>query len=141
MRCGIAEYAQRIERSDGVLCLLRIVYALWLINNNNGVCVLYEADSSVAVQPVLLLIYHVFGFSESVDVDNHNFDIRACGELPHIGQLCAVVNKIAARGVIVNRRKMLLRYLQGFIYALANSNARNNNDKLCKSIKTVKLID
>ena len=38
---------------------------------------------------------------------------------------------------VIEGGKVLLRCLQGFIYALADSDARHNDDKLCKAVQTV----
>ena len=114
-----------------------VVHTLRLVDDNNRPCRLDVADGRIAVQFVLLLIDDVLGLSESIDIDNHNLNIRAGGKLPHIGQLCAVVYEIAARYIVIERGKMLLRRLQGFIHAFADCNAGDNDNKLGKAIQTV----
>ena len=137
MRCGIAEYAQRIKRGNRLLGLLRIVYALRLVNDNDGICRLYVAYRRIAVELVLLLVNDVFRLTECVNIDDHDLDIGADGKLPHVGQLRRIIDKVSAGRIVIERRKMLLRCLQGFIHALADGYAGHNNDKLGKTIKAV----
>ena len=108
----IAENAKGRKGRDSGFCLLGVVHTLRLVNDNDRAGSLYVVDGRVAVQLVLLLIYHVFGLAKSVNIDNHNFYICARRKLPHIGELRAVVDEIAARCIIVQSRKMLLCYLQ-----------------------------
>ena len=72
-----------------------------------------------------------------VNIDDHDLDIGAGGKLPHVGQLGRIIDKVSAGRIVIERRKMLLRCLQGFIHALADGYAGHNNDKLGKTIKAV----
>ena len=149
------------------------VHALRLVNDNDRAGCADIAYRRVAVQFVLLLVDNIFSLAESVNIDNHNLNIRIdiegkdgkvsrkavtvrpgadlyklsgnrslyegyavsgidctpgmeqielsntdvvrLGKAMHVGQLRGIVDKIAARGVVIERGKMLLRRLQGFI--------------------------
>ena len=139
--CRIAKYTQWLKGGNRVLCLLGIIHALRLVDDDNGTCSLYVSDRRVTVQPVMLLVNDIFSFSESIDIDNHDFDICAVRKLPYIRQLCAVIDEITAGSIIIECGKMLLCALQRFIYALADCHAGNNDDKLGKAIQTVQFIN
>ncbi len=81
-------------------------------------CVLNKAHSRFTVEPILRLIDDVLRFLESVDVNNHHFDIGTGGKLPHVGQLGRVVDEVPAWHVVVLQAEMLLRDLKGFVDAL-----------------------
>ena len=78
-------------------------------------------------------------FFEGVDVDDHDFDIGAGGELAYIGQSGAVVNEIAARGVVVENAEVFVRDLEGFVHAFADGYGRNHDDELGKTEALVQL--
>ncbi|MPM08125.1 hypothetical protein SDC9_54437 [bioreactor metagenome] len=141
VRCGIAKHAQRIQRGNSVLCLRRIVHALRLVDDDDGVRVLYVAHGGFAVQLVLYLIDDVLGLFESVDVDDHDLDVRAGGELPNVGQLGRVIYEKAARHVVILQAEMLLCDFKGFIHALADRNGRNDDNELRKAVLPVQLKD
>lgn len=130
----IPEHTQRVQRGDSVLGLLRAVHALGLVNDNDRVRVLNVTNRRLAVEPVLLLVDDVLRLAESVNIDYHDLNIAAGGEGTHIGQLCGVVDKIAAGRVVVEGGKMLLGDLQGLIHALPYSDGRDYDDKLGKAV-------
>ena len=141
VRCRIAKYTQWLKGGNRVLCLLGIIHALRLVDDDDGAGGLYVSDSCVTVQPVMLLVYDIFSLSESVNIDNHNLDICAVRKLPYIGQLCAVVDEITAGGIVIERGKMRLCALQRFIHTFTDCHAGNNDDKLGKAIQAVQFIN
>ncbi len=141
VRCGVTKHTKRRKGRNRIFCLLGIVHALRLVDDDDGVGGLYVSDSCVTVQPVMLLVYDIFSLSESVNIDNHNLDICAVRKLPYIGQLCAVIDEITAGSIIIECGKMLLCALQRFIYALADRHAGNDDDKLGKTMQTVQFIN
>ena len=135
----VTEHTQRVKGGNRILCLLSVIHALRLINDNDRVCVLDVADGRFSVEPVLLLIDDILRLAESVNIDNHDLNIAAGGEKAHIGQLGRVVNEIAAGCVVVKGGKMLLGDLQRLIHALSDGNRRDHDDKLGKTVLLMQL--
>ena len=107
MGSGVTQHTQGIERGNGFLGLWGIVYALGFVDDDDGMGILDKAHGCFAAQPVLGLIDDIFRLLESIDVYNHHFDVGASGELPHIRQLCGVVDKVPARHIVILQVKML----------------------------------
>ena len=133
----VAQHTQGIQCGNGFLGLRGVVYALRFINDDDGVGILNKPHGCLAVQPVLGLIDDVLCLLKSVDVDNHHFDVRAGGELPHIGQLSGAINEIPAGHIVVLQAKMLLSDLERLIDALTDSHRRHHNDKLGEAVFAV----
>ena len=123
------------------LALGVLSYALGFIDDNDRVCVLNKAHSRFTVEPILRLIDDVLRFLESVDVNNHHFDIGTGGKLPHVGQLGRVVDEVPAWHVVVLQAEMLLRDLKGFVDALPDGHRRHHDNKLGESVLAVQLKD
>lgn len=138
---GVPQHTQGIERGNGFLGLGGVVYALGFIDDNDRVCVLNKAHSRFTVEPILRLIDDVLRFLESVDVNNHHFDIGTGGKLPHVGQLGRVVDEVPAWHVVVLQAEMLLRDLKGFVDALPDGHRRHHDNKLGESVLAVQLKD
>lgn len=130
-----------IEIQCAVGCLGCVIHALWLVHNNNGICVLYVPHGSFAAQLVLCLVDDILRFFKGVDVDNHNLNGGAGCKLAHIGELCRIVNEKAAGHIVVLVAKVFSGNFKGFIHALTNRHGRNNNNKLGKAVALVQLKD
>ena len=82
---GVPQHTQGIERGNGFLGLWGVVYTLGFVDDDDGVSILNKAHGRLAAQPILGLIDDILRLLESVDVNNHHFDVGIGGELPNIG--------------------------------------------------------
>ena len=139
MGSRVAQYTQGIQRGNRLFGFSRIVNALRLIDDDDRIGILNIPHSRFAVQLVLRLIDDVFCLFESINIDDHDFNVGAGGKLPYIGKLCGIIDKIAAGNIVVLQAEMLLCNLKRFIYALSNSNGRHNDDEFRKSVPAVQL--
>ena len=81
----VPQYTQGIERGNGFLGLWGVVYTLGFVDDDDGMGILNKAHGRLATQTILGLVDNVLRLLESVDVNNHHFDVGAGGELAHIG--------------------------------------------------------
>ena len=137
----VAQHTQRIQRRDGLFGLGGVVYALGLVDDDDGVCVPDKAHGRLAVQLVLGLVDDVLRLFEGVDVDDHHLDVGAGGKLAHVGQLGGVVDEIPAGHAVVLQGKVLLRDLEGLVHALPDGHRRHYHDELGEAVPPVQLED
>ena len=84
MDSGVPQHTQGVQCGNGFLVLGDVVYALGFVDDDNGMGILDKPHGGYAVEPILGLIDDVLRLLEGVDVNNHHFDVRTGGELPHI---------------------------------------------------------
>ena len=138
---GVPQHTQGIERGNGFLGLWCIVYTLGFVDDDNGVGILNKAHGRFAAQPILGLVDDILRLFESVDVNNHHFDVGTGGKLSHIGQLGGVIDKVPAGHIVVLQAKMLLRDLKGFVDAFPDGHRRHHDNKFGKAVLAVQLKD
>ncbi len=136
---GVAQDTQGIQRRDGLLGLGGIVHALGLIDDDDGVGVLYVPHSRLAVQPVLGLIDDVLRLFEGVDIDDHDLDVGAGGELAHVRQLGRVVDEVPAGYSVILQGEVLLRHLEGLVDTLPDRHGGHHHDELGEAVPPVQL--
>ena len=77
--------------------------------------------------------------AECIYVYHHDLYRIADCEIPHLLGIGAVVYKIVVGYIVIQFFKMLLRYLQGFVYPFLDGNTRHHDDEFRESIGPVQL--
>ena len=106
MRRRIAQGAERIQGTDGFLCLVRAVHALRLVNDDNRIGRANEFNRLAPRQFVglfendvaLLLVFSAGEIlAERINVDDENLNLVADRELAQAVHFLRVVNEFAVR--------------------------------------------
>ena len=138
---GVPQHTQGIECGNGFLGLWGVVYTLGFVDDDDGVGILNKTHGRLTTQPILSLVDDILCFFESINVNNHHFDVGTGGELPHIGQLGRVINKVPTWYIVVLQAKMLLSDLKGFVDTLPDGHRRHHDNKFGKAVLAVQLKD
>lgn len=151
VRCRVAQHEQRAQTLDGGLGLLGVVDALRLVDDDDGLAGAHElaraeaADELLAgsVEEVALLRSAVLlqALVERVDVDDHDLDGARRGEVAHRPHVLRVVHKVVERRAVVERLEVLARGLEALEDALADGDARHDDDELGDAVAAVELVD
>ena len=151
VRGRVAQHEQRAQAFDGGFRLLGVVDALWLVDDDDGLACAHElarAESASelltgTVEEVALLRGAVLleAFVECVDVDDHDLDGARRGEVAHRPHVLRVVHEVVERRAVVKRLEVLARGLEALEDALADGNARHDDDELRDAVAAVQLVD
>ena len=80
-------------------------------------------------------------FSEGINIDNHDLNIRTGGKVSYIGKFAGVIDKIVETDILIKLTKMVHRDLQRLIHPFFNGDGRNNNNELGEAIEPVHFKD
>ena len=151
VRSRVAQHEQRAQALDGGLGLLGVVHALGLVDYDDGLAGAHElawaeaADELLAgsVEEVALLCGAVLieALVERVDVNDHDLDGARRGEVAHRPHVLRVVHEVVERRAIVERLEVPAGCLEALEDALADGDARHDDDELGDAIAAVELVD
>ena len=143
VRRRIAQRAERIEGLDRFLGFGRVVHALGLVDDHDRICRGHELDGLSARELVILLeddVALLFLFrsreilAEGIDVDDHDLDRVAHGELPEAIDLLRIVVEIFILDVVEEGFKVFLRDLQIFQDAFPDRHAGDDDDIFLEAV-------
>ena len=150
VRRRVAEGAQRIQRSEGLGALLGRVDALRLVDDDDGVGRLNELDGLGARHAVVRSVDDVGlrllagvgeAAPEGVDVDDHDLDAVAGGEVPDLAELLGVVDEVVEADVVVEPLEVLLGHLERLVDALLDGDGGHDDDELGEAVPAIQLED
>jgi hypothetical protein len=149
--CGrVAKRTKRVECLDGPLRPVGRVDALGLVDDDDGARGLDELDRLAARELVALLVDHVAPLlclgagevlAEGVDVDDQDLERVAGRELSEPVDFPGVVDEVLERQVVVEGAEVLGGDLDVLEDALADGNARNDDDELLEAVAMRQLKD
>ena len=155
MRRAIAQRHHRVEVADCPPRLLSRIDALRLVDNHNRIGGLNELDGPppghavvFAVDDVKLLQLLLGHFREvlvgnilleGLDVDDHDLNLVAGRELPHLTKALEIVDEVIERRFLVKRLEMLFCHVDALENAFADRDARHDNDELLEAVGLAKL--
>ena len=150
MRGRVAQGAERIEGLDRLLRLVGRVHALRLVDDDDRARRLHELDRLAAgelvallVDDVALLLFLGAGevLAEGVDVDDQDLQRVAGRELAQPVDLLRVVDEVLEGQVVVERAEVLGGDLDVLEHALADGDARHDDDELLEAVAPRQLED
>ena len=157
VRRAVAQRRHRIEIADRAARFLGRIHALRLVDDDDGVGGLNELDRPPPRHAVVLavddveLLQLVLGhlrqvfvgniLLEGLDVDDHDLNLVAGRELPHLAEPLRVIDEVIERRLVVERLEMLLRHVDALEHAFADGDARHDDDEFPEAVGLVQLED
>ena len=148
VRSGVSEDAHRIERCDGLGSLVRGIYRLRLIDDDDRIGLLDEIDGFQTVELVIrtmddvgflgVIIGIVEATPEGIDVDDHYRDIIICGEIADLTvHLVTVIDERLVDSETALFREMLFCDLEGFVHTFFDGETGDDDDEFRESVELV----
>ena len=99
--------------------------------------------SSLSLFVIELRVVHIIPgvFLKRLDIDHHDLNLIAGGELTYLAQLLGIVNEVVEGRIVVQGREMFLRHIDARQHALADRYARYHDDELLEAVLLVQLKD
>jgi len=139
----VAQRAERVHGLDRLLRPLGGVHALRLVDDHDRARRLRKLDRRAAGKPVALLVNDIaLAFfvgagevlAEGVDVDDHDLERIACGELTQPIHLLCIVDKVLEGKIVIEHAEVLGGDFDVLEHPFADGHARHHDRELLEAV-------